>query len=224
MRLSKAQKAALLFGAFSIVADQISDAWMSLDYYFNCHYTWSRTAFILTFWRLPMFGLISNLTCYQEFKDRCITTIQGIFGPFWMVYCVIQTLKSDNQNVILDRIASIKMYKLIEVVVESFWQICFNLYTRSYMDSLSAVHLASISLSFLAILNVVSDMFVCYHGRTLSPRFSEWSTSLGLKKLVEFFILKNLSLVLVFKKSKKRCVFLLFLYKNFIPHIILKWH
>ena len=38
------------------------------------------------------------------------------------------------------------------------------------MDSLSPIHLASICLSFLSILNVLSDAFVCYHGRTLSPR------------------------------------------------------
>ena len=170
MRLSKAQKAALLFGAFSVIADQISDVWMGLDYHFNCHYHWSRTSFILTFWHLPMFSLISNLTCYQDIRARCITTIQGIFSPFWMFYCVIQTLRSDNQNVIFDRIASVRIHKLIEVVVESFWQLQFNLYTRAYMDSLSAIHLTSISLSFLALLNALSDMFACLHGRTQTPR------------------------------------------------------
>ena len=86
MRLSKAQKAALLFGAFSVIADQISDVWMAFNYHFNCHYVWSRTAFILTFWHLPMAGLIANLTCYPDIKTRFIATIKGIFSPFWIIY------------------------------------------------------------------------------------------------------------------------------------------
>ena len=119
MRLSKAQKAALLFGAFSVIADQISDVWMAFNYHFNCHYVWSRTAFILTFWHLPMAGLMANLTCYEDIKTRFIATIKGIFSPFWMVFYVIQILKSHNQNQMTNKFASIKIYKVSEIVVEA---------------------------------------------------------------------------------------------------------
>ena len=170
MRLSKAQKAALLLGAFSVISDQISDVWMAFNYHFNCHYVWSRTAFILTFWHLPMAGLMANLTCYEDIKTRFIATIKGIFSPFWMVFYVIQILKSHNQNQMTNKFASIKIYKVSEIVVEACWQLLLNLYTRSYMASLNAVHLLSILLSFLAILNIYSDAFVCFHARTLSPK------------------------------------------------------
>ena len=171
MRLSKAQKASLLVSAFFVIADQISDIWMGLEYHFNCHYQWSMISFILTFGRSLLGGFAENLTCYQDIRSRCSATAYAMYNPIWMVYKVKQiVLNNDDQNVIFDKIASIKMMKLREAIGEASYQLYFNLYTRSYMDSLSPIHLASICLSFLSFLNAFGDAFVCYHGRTLSPR------------------------------------------------------
>ena len=115
MKLPKAQKAALLYGAFFAIFDQISDVWMGLNYYFNCHYYWSMISFILTFQNLLSNALFHNLTCYQDIKTRCITTIQVIFSPFMMVYYIIEILKSDDQNAIFEQTANIKFHKMIEL-------------------------------------------------------------------------------------------------------------
>ena len=173
-RVSNFGIASLLISLVLLYLDQGSDIWVVVNLYNSCHYQWFRTSLVLTL--MPTIVMYLNWITVAinnpiETTDAGVMIVFVIFQPLVALIFTLKVIyKGDDDN---EYLATLKFFKAAEVVFEAMGQLLFNVYVRSFLgpsDGINGyVQVASIILSYFAIIHGLGDKYASYYRSEYMP-------------------------------------------------------